>query len=177
MRLAYSKDIATGYKNVIAPFDKLHQLTQMDNLHWINHYTVDGHRKDENITPGFNMIVLDIDDGTSIATAKHLLQDYTCLIYTTKRHTAANNRFRVILPINYYLEMDGPDYKEFMNNIFDWLPFDVDRATGQRSRKWLTFNGQHEYVNGDKLLDALDDFDNYLPEKKKPKELKEGKKK
>jgi hypothetical protein len=156
MRLAYSNDIATSYKNVIAPFTKLHQLTQKDNLHWINHYTEDGHRKDENIIPGFNMIVLDIDDGTSIDTIKHLMPDYTCMIHTTKRHTPAYHRFRIVLPTNYYLELDGPDFKEFMVNIFDWLPFDVDRATGQRARKWLTHNGHYEYLMGGKLLDALE---------------------
>jgi hypothetical protein len=170
MRLAYSNDIATGYKNVIAPFTKLHQLTQKDNLHWINHYTEDGHRKDENIIPGFNMIVLDIDDGTSIDTIKNLMQDYTCMIHTTKRHTPAYHRFRIVLPTNYFLELDGPDFKEFMVNIFDWLPFDVDRATGQRARKWLTHNGHYEYLMGGKLLDALE----FIPKTAKNDERKKA---
>jgi hypothetical protein len=41
-----------------------------------------------------------------------------------------------------------------MANIFDWLPFKVDTATNQRSRKWLTHKGNYWYNDGE-LLDAL----------------------
>jgi hypothetical protein len=60
------------------------------------------------------------------------------------------------MPINYFISLNSKDYKEFMNNIFEWLPFQVDDKTGQRSRKWLTCDqGTYEYSAGDKLLDAL----------------------
>jgi hypothetical protein len=41
-----------------------------------------------------------------------------------------------------------------MANIFDWLPFKVDTATNQRSRKWLTHKGSYWYNEGE-LVDAL----------------------
>jgi len=170
IRLAYSTDITTDYKNVTVPWEKLHQLTQKDNMHWITHHTTNGHRHDDNIVQGFNLVVVDVDSGISMINAMALMQDYTCLFYTTKRHTDALNRFRIVLPINYFITLDSADFKEFMANIYEWLPFDVDTQTGQRSRKWLTNNGQYAYVNGGKLLDALE----FIPKTTKNDERKKS---
>ena len=41
-----------------------------------------------------------------------------------------------------------------MQNIYEWLPFDVDAQTIDRCRKWLTHPGNYQYSNGEKLLDA-----------------------
>lgn len=153
--ISYSKSIAEGYKPKYAPFNKLHRMTQLDHHHWINHHTKKGKRDDDHMIKGFDIIVLDVDSGVSMDTAKLLLQDYKYLIYTTKRHTSGHNRFRIIIPLNYRLELDADEYKEFMLNVFEWLPFPVDVATGQRSRKWLTYNGAYEYGKGEEQLDAL----------------------
>ena len=83
-----------------------------------------------------------------------MLKDYCALFHVTKRHTDLENRFRIIMPINYELALDAKDYKEFMKNLYQWLPFDVDTATGQRARKWLTNPGKHFYQKGD-ILDVL----------------------
>lgn len=152
--LSYSDDIATGYESTRVPFDKLHKLTQEDGFHWCNHGFLDQHRKEENAIPGFNLLVLDIDDGTSIETAKMLLADYTYHMYTTKRHTDAENRFRIVIPLSHELKMDALEYKEFMKNVFEWLPFKPDTQTNQRARKWLSCDGQY-WNNEGELLDAL----------------------
>lgn len=152
--LSYSDDIATGYESTRVPFDKLHKLTQEDGFHWCNHGFLDQHRKEENAIPGFNLLVLDIDDGTSIETAKMLLADYTYHMYTTKRHTDAENRFRIVIPLSHELKMDAHEYKEFMKNVFEWLPFKPDTQTNQRARKWLSCDGQY-WNNEGELLDAL----------------------
>ena len=152
--LSYSDDIATGYESTRVPFDKLHKLTQEDGFHWCNHGFLDQHRKEENAIPGFNLLVLDIDDGTSIETAKMLLAEYTYHIYTTKRHTDAENRFRIVIPLSHELKMDAHEYKEFMKNVFEWLPFKPDTQTNQRARKWLSCDGQY-WNNEGELLDAL----------------------
>lgn len=154
IRVSYSTHMATGYKDDFAPFDQLHKLTQAPNLHWTNHHLKDGHRMEDNAIPGFNIIVVDVDGGVNLSTAKLLLKDYKALFYTTKRHTAQENRFRIILPTNYELALDAKDYKEFMANLFEWLPFSVDLATNQRARKWLSNNGYYEYQEGE-LLDVL----------------------
>jgi hypothetical protein len=154
--ISYSNDITTGYQNTQAPFDKLYKLMQSPNLHWLNHHVTDGYRDDKHIIKGFNLVVLDIDDGVPIPTVQLLLEKYKYLLYTTKRHTAQHHRFRLILPLNYNISLDPEDFKEFMQNVYDWLPFKVDTATGQRSRKWLTNNGSTCTLHdGEKLLDAL----------------------
>lgn len=152
--LSYSTDIAVDYINEYAPFDKLHMLTQKNGLHWVSHHLLGGHRAEEDVIPGFNLVVLDVEGSVNISTAKLLLKDYKFMLYTTKRHTDADNRYRIIMPINYELALDAKDYKEFMSNIYEWLPFEVDRATNQRARKWLSNDHYYEYNEGE-LLDAL----------------------
>ena len=154
MVVSYSTDITTDYRNEHAPFDQLHKLTQAPGMHWVAHHLNGGYRNEENCIPGFNMVVVDVDGTVSMSTAKLLLKGYKYLMYTTKRHTDVENRFRIVLPINYTLELDARDYKEFMSNIYEWLPFEVDTATGQRARKWMSHDGHYEYNDGN-VLDAL----------------------
>jgi hypothetical protein len=154
MVVGYSTDITTDYCAEYAPFDKLHTLTQHQGLHWVSHHLTGGYRNEENAIPGFNLVVLDVEGSVSMSAAKKRLKDYKFLIHTTKRHTDQDNRFRIIMPINYKLALDAKDFKQFMTHIYQWLPFEVDTATNQRSRKWLAHNGVYEYNDGE-LLDVL----------------------
>jgi len=165
--ISYGKDLATGYRNQEVAFDGLHKLTHLANFHWIAHHVLEGHRREENCIPGFNIVVIDVDEGVSVDTAKLLMQDYKYLLYTTKRHTPEVNRFRLILPISHTLKMDALEYKEFMNNVYEWLPFKVDDQTNQRSRKWLSHNGDYWYNDGI-VLDAL----SFIPKTAKNEERK-----
>jgi hypothetical protein len=168
MVVSYSTDITTDYRNEYAPFDQLHKLTQAPGLHWVAHHLNGGYRNEENCISGFNLVVIDVDGGVSLSTVKLLMKNYKYLIYTTKRHTESENRFRIILPINYELTLDAKDFKEFMSNIYEWLPFECDTATGQRARKWLSHDGHYEYNDGD-VLDALP----FIPKTSKNEERKE----
>jgi len=112
-----------------------------------------GYRHSDTVIKGTNLIVLDIDEGVSINAVKLLLHEYTYLIYTTKRHTESLNRFRVLLPLNYEVSLDASEYKEFMQNVYDWLPFEVDTATGDIARKWSSNKGEHWYNEGN-LIDS-----------------------
>jgi len=160
MIVSYSQDIAVGYKNERAPFEVMHKMTQAPGIHWVNHHFKagdigEGHRQEDNALTGFNMVVIDVDGGVPMALAQKLLEDYKALFYTTKRHGEnGQDRFRIILPMNYELKLDAKDFKEFMHNIYDWLPFEVDDATSQRARKWMSHNGNFEYQDGE-LLDVL----------------------
>lgn len=166
--VSHSDDIAQGYQNEVAPWEQLHLLTQADGLHWVNHHLIDGHRKEDNAIPGFNMVVIDVDHGVNIETAKSLLEGYKCLFYTTKRHTEQEHRFRIIMPTNYVLKLEASDYKEFMNNLYEWLPFETDTGTNQRARKWLSHDGDYEYLDGD-CLDVLP----FIPKTSKNEERKQ----
>lgn len=153
MVLSHSSDWTHGYKGEYAPFDKLHSLTQLPNHHWVNHHLVEGHRKEENANTkvGFNMVVLDVEKSVDIETAKLLLSGHKYLLHTTKRHTDAENRYRILLPLSHHLNMSASEYKDFMSNIYEWLPFEVDDATGQRARKWATHAGDYFYGEGECL--------------------------
>lgn len=167
MILSYSQDITTDYQSEHAPFDKLHMLTQAQGMHWVNHHLNGGYRNEDNALPGFNLVVIDVDGGVNLSTVRLLMKDYQYLIYTTKRHTDQENRFRLILPTSHVLKLDAKDYKEFMSNVFEWLPFQVDDATDQRARKWLSHNGHFEYNDG-VLLDVLP----FIPKTSKNEERK-----
>lgn len=154
--LSYSDHWAYNYLNEKVAFDQLSILTQAPGMHWANHHFKNGHRAEENTVAGFNMLVLDVDGGSSLSAVHELMRDYKFMTYTTKRHTPDHNRFRMILPINYILEFDGDEYKEFMENVMGWLPFKIDEAANQRSRKWESFDaGSFHYHMDGETLDAL----------------------
>ena len=156
MKISYSDHWAYSYLGEQVPFDQLHNLTQAPNMHWANHFFKNGHRSEETVNVGFNLLVIDIDEGISVESACELMKEYKFLIYTTKRHTDEANRFRMIFPINYILELDSEEYKEFMNNVMGWLPFKIDESANQRSRKWETFDGGNYVYNMEgEILDAL----------------------
>ena len=154
MVVSWSTDIAEGYASELAPWSKLHKLTQAQGLHWVNHHLANGYRNEESAIPGFNIAVIDVDGTINLSTVRMLLKDHAFLIYTTKRHTEEENRFRILLPMSHRLKLTAPEFREFMDNIFEWLPFAVDSQTSQRARKWLSHDGHYEYNEG-KLFDVL----------------------
>ena len=156
MIISYGDHWAYNYLGERAPFDQLHNLTQTQGLHWANHHFKNGHRAEENVFPGFNLIVIDVDEGISLAAVHDLMKEYKFMTYTTKRHTEEQNRFRLILPINYVLTLDSDEYKEFMNNVMNWLPFKTDESANQRAKKWESFGeGSYHYNMEGEILDAL----------------------
>lgn len=160
--IARSQDYADGYTNHTVAWKDLTQFVKKPNENWVNHHTMNGHRSNATMSKGFNMVVLDIDDETTITQVQSLLQDYTYIIHTTKRHQVPDengkciDRFRLILPTNYRLDMEEDDYHEFMCNLRDWLPFNgLDESTFQRSRKWACTENCQVFTNEGKLLDIL----------------------
>lgn len=171
---SYSGHVAYRYLSEPISFNNLQALCQMDDMHWINHALIkgadgDGHRDGSNIIPGFNVIVIDVDEGTSLDEVRVLMKDFTYFIHTTKRHQTEGygDRFRLVMPINYHLKLDENEFREFMNNIFEWLPFKVDEQTSQRCRKWATHPGI-TFSNEGEILDALA----FIPKTSKNDELK-----
>lgn len=163
--VSYSKDLANNYVNDTVSFKNMVNLVTYKDLHWTNHHTIDGHRSEKTMVEGFNCIVLDIDGTTTLQVAQELLKDYTYVIHTTKRHQQLvemekgvfekRDRFRIILPINYKLDLSKDEYKEFMEGVQQWCPFELDTATFQRSRKWLCNDIAQTFVNEGELFDAL----------------------
>jgi len=165
MICSYGTDITTGFEAARPAWDELHKLVTASGYHYTAHHFMEGYRSSDKLIPGFNMVILDVDNGISMSTAQMLLKDYTALFATTKRHTKANNRFRILIPISHTVKLNSHNYPKFMQNVFDWLPFDVDTQTKDSSRKWEAFNGEYVYQEGE-LLDAM----LFIPETKKQEE-------
>lgn len=156
MLVAYTTNpnMTDGYVAARAPWVKLNNLLNKVGFHWLNHHVAGGYRNEENALPGFNMIVLDIDGTMNLGTAQMLLKEYSAIYYTTKRHTPETNRFRILLPCNYELKMDAKEYKEFMKNVMESLPFEVDESCAHRCKKWLSHDGHYETTEGE-MFDVL----------------------
>jgi len=167
IRISYSTQLADNYLNEEVPFHKLDKLFLQPNFHFCTHHMKGGYRLEENAIPGCDMVVFDVDDGVDIDMVKLLFAKYSYIIYTTKRHTTTNHRFRIVMPLSHHIKLDAEEFKEFMKNLYDWLPFKVDESTGQRSRKWLTNQGTLFTNNGDPI-NALD----FIPKTAKCEEQK-----
>lgn len=155
MMFSCSTDFATDYGALRQPFEKLHLMTQTSGWHWCNHSFTGNHRRGDNVIEGFNMVVLDVDGTAKRELVHDMLREMPFMTYTTKRHTEKDNRFRVIIPLKYELKLDAEDYKLFMDNIIQWLPFDIDEGANQRERKWLSNDGEHHYNLQGSLLDPI----------------------
>lgn len=164
--ISYSDHFAYNYFPKQVPFEKLHLVALSlikegpdagQPYNWCNHHFRQEHRSEDNVIPGFNLIVLDVDKDTSLVQACQLMKPYKYFVYTTKRHTDTENRFRMVLPIKYTLNLDSDDYREFMSNVMAWLPFPIDDQANQRSRKWFSNSTKQAGYNIDEatVLDPL----------------------
>ena len=167
LTVSYSDHFAYNYDNVEIPFCDLHTMMTSPGIHWANHHFQKGHRSEENAVAGFNLVVIDVDGGISLDMVHDLMKEYMFMTYTTKRHSESENRFRLVMPINYVLNLDSDEYKEFMNSLMSWLPFTTDESANQRAKKWESFDGAYHYNKGN-LLDALP----FIPKTSKNEQFK-----
>lgn len=164
--------MADNYANHKVSFDQLVKLckaepqkiktslntTKVVELNWCNHHFSNMHRCNDSVLPEFNLVVLDVDGGITLNTAKEVFKEYTYIMYTTKRHLENGvDRFRIILPISHVLRLTATDYKKFMNNIISWMPFSienksVDEASNQIAKKWLSNHNAEVFTNNGELL-------------------------
>ncbi len=166
VQISWSRDITTGYLAHSGKFSDLKDMVCAPGYHYTVNTWDHGHRNSENLIKGFNLCVLDVDSGVSLAAAKSLLSEYHFLMYETKRSTSAKNRFRIIIPLSHKLYLNPEDFKEFMKNIFEFMPFDVDDQTADCARKWMS-NPSTAIENEGKMLDVYD----FLPKTKKQEEM------
>ena len=170
LRVSYSKFMTEGYTNAVAPLSKLNRLVNATGLNYCANHFKEGYRHSKNVIEGFNLLILDVDDGFSLDTAKMLLKDYTAIFATTKRHTPQKNRYRIILPLSHIVKLDAENYVRFMQNVFNWLPITVDDQTKDSARKWQSFKGEY-YVQDGKLIDALKFIPHTSEEEKQSKHI------
>lgn len=162
-----SDNYANKYFNTFVNFNDLDSLCTKTPKEYVwcnHHFNADneedraknlGHRDRQHVQNNFNCIVLDIDSGTSIESFSDVFKEYTYYLHTTKRHTDAVNRFRVIIPLKYQLNLSADVYKEFMSNILNALPFQVDVHSCCPETMWSTYNGKQGKYNTGELFDPL----------------------
>lgn len=156
LTMSFSPGLADGYANVEAPWKDFDKMLTKDNKNWVNHYLDAGHRSEEDVIPGFDLIVFDIDGGPiDVATAELLLDGYEYIIQTSKSHTHASPHYRLIMPLSHKLVMGKDEYTQFMENLYNWIPIGVDRATTDRCRKWATNKNASIHRGSGKPIDAL----------------------
>ena len=173
--ISHGNQLAHGYQNVDVGWHDLVRMYTQDEHRFTTHHLINGHRIETGVLPGFNLLVLDVDGTASLSAVRTILEDYTYHIYTTKRHTMDSHRFRIILPLSHKLELNKEEYTKFMENVFSWLPFEVDTATKDRCRMWTTYGTAQVYTNEGDLLDATQFIPNTLRQdaiRNMPKQIK-----
>ena len=156
LTVSFGVGVGEGYKNLEAPWQNFHKMLLQPDANWVNHHLLSDHRHENNIAQGFDTVVFDVDGGAiSTEMAQVLLEGYEYIIHTTKSHVEGDPHYRIVMPLSHKLLMDKEEYTEFMENLFDWLPIGIDRATKDRCRKWATNDKAAIYRGTGKLLDAL----------------------
>ncbi len=150
MIVSTSVEFADNYKPIFGEWDNFKKLVTMDINFSTHHYT-DNHRDDSKAKRKFNLLVLDVEDSVPLDMAKRLMKDYKAIYYTTKRHTAKDNRYRIIMPLSKTLNLDVETHKDFYKNIFEWLPFSVDEIA-HASAKWQCYKGSEVSWNDDGIM-------------------------
>jgi hypothetical protein len=166
--ISYSNDVVLNFVNTKVPFNQLHKLVCGNGFNYCSHAFQEGYRHSDKVIPGFNLLILDMDHGLKMYTAVSLLSKYEAFFATTKRHTAEDHRFRIILPMSHMMKLTTEDHVKFMENFFSWLPFEVDTAPKDIARKWLSHPGQYHYNHTGHLIDATA----FIPRTQKEQEAK-----
>lgn len=168
--VSYSSHMADNYTNSSPAWDKLPKLLLANDMHFTNHWLAAGehgmgHRSEANIVEGCNFVVLDVDGTASLPLARSVLEDFRYYIYTTKSHKDDDHHYRIVLPLSHKVCLNRDTFQNFMRNIYNWLPFEVDVATKDRCRKWASHPGTLEENEG-VLLDATQFIPNTLRQEK-----------
>ena len=79
--------MAEGYfTNETVVWRDFYKVLTADGICYSAHSFKDGKRSNDTALTGFQLIILDIDGGVDLETAKILFSEYTYLIATTRNH-------------------------------------------------------------------------------------------
>ncbi len=171
--ISISKDITKDFKAKKVPFEVLHEVVCNPKFNYSAGTFKNGHRRKSNYQEKQNLIIIDIDDGMKLETAKKMFANYKCMIATTKSHQKDKNgltcdRFRIIFITDRTIKLDSEMYSRFMSNCYESLGVPADESCKDSSRMYYGAKGDHWYSDGDKLFEISD----LIPETTKEKERK-----
>ncbi|MDB4681374.1 hypothetical protein OAE88_00540 [bacterium] len=169
--ISISKDITKGFKKKVVPFEIIHEVVTNDDFKYSAGTFKGGHRNKENYEKKQNLVIIDIDDGMKLETAKIMFSDYKCFMATTKSHQKEKNdlvcdRFRIIFITDRTIKLDSETYGKFMKNVYESLGVPADQSCSDSSRFYFGAEGDYWYSEGSKLLEISD----LIPDTTKSKE-------
>lgn len=151
-----SQNMAQNFNGGTLAFNQIERLTNYPNLNICNHTFKDNYRDLKHCEEDFNCIVFDVDGGLQVDSFKELFHKYKYFLHETKSSTLENNRFRVYVPTKYKLRLSTNEYKEFMANVMDMLPFKIDEMSCVPSQMWASTPGKPNYLHEEgELFDPL----------------------
>jgi len=180
IRCSFSKHQAYNYKPIEGKWSDYESLLKSDFNYCVHHFgektmldengeenLIKGYRTEECVIEGFNLIVIDVDDGLPIEITQSILEEYEYMIGTTKSHTEENHRYRILLPMKNLIKLNPEEFKKFMENVFNFLPFALnpDTSTKDITRKWAGNTKALVYKNEGKLIDPINFIDGTNEEK------------
>lgn len=157
---------AQGYEPLKLAFN---QIPDLISGKYGSHYSagtfINKHRLIDNYIRKANLIIFDVDEGTTIEDAKIFLQDYRGFISTTRNHQKqkdlgngrfkeACDRFRVVLVAKFEFNLSPEDYKETLKTLAEFLSINADVATIEVSRMYFAnADAKTTKLAGDELID------------------------
>ena len=168
---------AQGYKPLSIGFLDIPDLVKGKyGSHYSAGQFIDQHRNIENFIKRSNLIILDIDSGTTIKQALFYLSEYRGYICTTRNHQKEKNgkpacdRFRVILISAFEFNLDPEEHKATIKNMAEYFGLDIDTAAVEVSRFYFAHK-ESEIIRleGQSLVDLR----MYIPETQEEKKTSE----
>ena len=171
--ISISEHIAKGFKRKKVPFEILHEVVCNPKFNYSAGTFKRGHRNKSNYEKMQNLIIIDIDDGMKLETAKIMFSNYKCLIATTRNHQKEKHgitcdRFRIIFITDRTIKLDSESYSNFMTNVYESLGIPADESCKDSSRAYYGAKGEHWYSEGTKLFE----ISNLIPSTTKETEHK-----
>jgi hypothetical protein len=156
--ISISKNITEGFKKKVVPFEVIHEVICSSEYNYSAGTFKDGYRNKENYERNQNLIIIDIDDGVKLETAKLMFNNYKCFISTTKSHQKDKNgltcdRFRIIFITDRTIKLDSETYSRFMTNVYESLGIPCDISCKDSSRFYYGAEGEYWYSEGTKLFE------------------------
>ena len=169
--ISISKDITKGFKPKVVPFNIIHEVVTNNEFKYSAGTFKDGYRNKDNYEKKQNLVIIDIDDGMKLETAKIMFSDYRCFMATTKshqkdKHGLVCDRFRIIFITDRTIKLDSETYGRFMANVYESLGVPADQSCKDSSRFYYGAEGEYWYSEGDKLLEISE----MIPDTTKSKE-------
>ena len=146
----------TGFKEYRVPFDTIAEMVRTAGQYSAASFR-DEYRDAAHVLPGAELMILDYDDGLTVADALALFSRYIGFIATTRNHRKEKNgvvcdRFRVIQPTRTPIMLDAENFRMMMKEVINH--YGPDRQCCNISRMYYGYPGAEvTTLDGRQLFD------------------------